>query len=371
MAYSGTTPYLSRFDGNQTPTMMGVVGTLGTADTAGTALMLPPAVDALTGAIYTKSLGNVAAGGTNVNVVTGTINLGSVAVTNIPTIQGIETPTVARLGLVVPIAGTDSGGTIYTYRVDTSGNLFANVNTGTINAGTLVVSSGTLSAGTVNVTQIASATPQLGTGDALPGTTLEVMVGLSNGGTTMDRWRQIGGVADNNQIGVSAVGLYGFNSYSGNNVDRLRIANTTTNNIGTGLLGVGILGQDSGGTYHNIAVSTGGSAGTIILPNIPGGTINLGTTVDIGRSGTNFNSAGTTTITSTAGILHTVTINTPVASDVITLYNSAGTSAAVIAKITLPAALLNEGPNTAIYDISFGSLTLAKTSTSDVTVAYR
>lgn len=96
-------------------------------------------------------------------------------------------------------------------------------------------------------------------------------------------------------------------------------------------------------------------------------------TQELGGGFSVFNSAGTAgtnTIKTTAGFLHTVTINTPVASDVITIFN--GTSTNPVAKITLPATLLMEGPNTAIYDIPFtNGLTLAHTGTSDITVSYR
>ena len=52
-----TAPYISHWDGNQVPSMMGVEGTLGTADLAGTARPLPISVDPLTGALYTANSG--------------------------------------------------------------------------------------------------------------------------------------------------------------------------------------------------------------------------------------------------------------------------------------------------------------------------
>lgn len=53
-------PYASHFDANQVPTAMGVVGTLGTSDTKGTAKPLPPSVDPTTGAWHVKDLSGAA-----------------------------------------------------------------------------------------------------------------------------------------------------------------------------------------------------------------------------------------------------------------------------------------------------------------------
>lgn len=59
-------------------------------------------------------------------------------------------------------------------------------------------------------------------------------------------------------------------------------ANGAANTVGSQtnsatLLGVGILGQDSGGTYHNIAVTTGGSIGTLLTSSTTGTQQTLGT----------------------------------------------------------------------------------------------
>lgn len=49
----------AHFDDNQTPTIMGVIGTLGTADTGGTARSLPIGVNPLTGAMYAEAPLNI------------------------------------------------------------------------------------------------------------------------------------------------------------------------------------------------------------------------------------------------------------------------------------------------------------------------
>jgi hypothetical protein len=91
---------------------------------------------------------------------------------------------------------------------------------------------------------------------------------------------------------------------------------------------------------------------------------------------TYFNQAGTTTglnIKSGAGFLHTLTINTPAPSAVITLYDSLTAAGTVIATITLPGTLLNVGPIPAIYDVAFttGLSIKIATGAADVTVSYR
>jgi hypothetical protein len=78
-----------------------------------------------------------------------------------------------------------------------------------------------------------------------------------------------------------------------------------------------------------------------------------------------------TSIKGAPGTLRALTINTPVASDQITLKDG-GAGGAVIAVLKLPASLLNEGPITAIYDVAFAtSLYITSTTGSDITVSYR
>jgi hypothetical protein len=86
----------------------------------------------------------------------------------------------------------------------------------------------------------------------------------------------------------------------------------------------------------------------------------------------NILTATTTTIKSGAGFLHCITFNKPVASEVWTIYDNTSGSGTKIGTITLPAALLNEGPVTAVYDVSFATgLTIVSGSTTDGTVSFR
>ena len=72
---------------NQELSIVGVVGTLGTADEGGTAQVLPFGVNPATGAAYVDILAGTATliGGTNVNIVSGTINVGTVVTNEVET----------------------------------------------------------------------------------------------------------------------------------------------------------------------------------------------------------------------------------------------------------------------------------------------
>jgi hypothetical protein len=72
--------------------------------------------------------------------------------------------------------------------------------------------------------------------------------------------------------------------------------------------------------------------------------------------------AGTTTLKSSAGVLHAVNIGSLLGAG--TLYNSAGTSTAIIWAVTTPA------PQTFAFDVNFGSLTWAGTGAENVCIVY-
>lgn len=90
----------------------------------------------------------------------------------------------------------------------------------------------------------------------------------------------------------------------------------------------------------------------------------------IGWSYSHITTAATTVVKATSGVLHTLVINTPVASGVISIYDNASTSGTIIGIITLPATLI-EGPITLEYDVYFANgLTIISSGTFDVTVTY-
>ena len=80
----------------------------------------------------------------------------------------------------------------------------------------------------------------------------------------------------------------------------------------------------------------------------------------------------TTTVKSSRGVLHSIVINTPVASSVITIYDNTAASGTKIGTITLPATLLTEGPYSALYDVVFttGLTITTATGASDITVSW-
>lgn len=82
--------------------------------------------------------------------------------------------------------------------------------------------------------------------------------------------------------------------------------------------------------------------------------------------------AGTTTVKSGAGFLHTLVVNKAVATGTVTIYDSAGTSATIIGQIITGAALVSDPPLSATYDVSCGTgLTIASAQAFDITVSYR
>jgi hypothetical protein len=90
------------------------------------------------------------------------------------------------------------------------------------------------------------------------------------------------------------------------------------------------------------------------------------------NSYSNILTATTTVIKTGSGLLHAITFNKPVVSEVWTIYDNTAASGTKIGTITLPGTLLNEGPVTAIFDVSFSTgLTIVSGSTTDGTVSYR
>lgn len=81
----------------------------------------------------------------------------------------------------------------------------------------------------------------------------------------------------------------------------------------------------------------------------------------------------TTTVVKTGeGFLHTLTINTPLASGVATVYDNTAGSGTKIATITFPGTLLNDQPTAVLYDIKFSTgLTIVTSGANvDITATY-
>lgn len=98
--------------------------------------------------------------------------------------------------------------------------------------------------------------------------------------------------------------------------------------------------------------------------------------VPIAEAGNSYNNiVGTTAgvvVKSGAGMLHSLTINKPVASAVITLFDNTAASGPKIGTITLPATLTSD-TDFMLYDVAFSTgLTISvATGSTDLTVSYR
>ena len=77
----------------------------------------------------------------------------------------------------------------------------------------------------------------------------------------------------------------------------------------------------------------------------------------------------TTAVKTTSGMLHTITFNKPIATGVVTIYDSLAASGTVIATITVPASPM---PVTLTYDLAFtiGLTIVTATAAQDITVTY-
>jgi hypothetical protein len=91
--------------------------------------------------------------------------------------------------------------------------------------------------------------------------------------------------------------------------------------------------------------------------------------VPVGWQFLNITGDATTAVKATPGMLHTITLNNPIATETITIYDNTAASGTKIGTITVPASPM---PVTLTYDIVFtAALTIVTaTATSDITVSY-
>lgn len=133
-------PFVAHTGGNQEQSMVGVVGTLGTSDLGGTAAIMPVGVNPTTGAQYVDIINGTVSSvntGTNVNVVSGTINVGTFnnTGTNVNIVSGTVTT-----GSLSNIATLNNGTVVHPSGTITTGSIS---NVAMVNAGTFVQVSGT------------------------------------------------------------------------------------------------------------------------------------------------------------------------------------------------------------------------------------
>ena len=185
--------------------------------------------------------------------------------------------------------------------------------------------------------------------------------------------------------GISSVGTDGLNAdnlsgavnglrtashimqWDGTNWDLGRSIITGTDSVGTGIAAAGILAQLDDTSPSTVTENQFG--------NIRMGSDRILLVHEQGKSFSNITAAAptTTTVKSSAGHFHTLTINKSAANGVITIYDNTAGSGTLIATITQPAALLSSGPVTVTYDVAFATgLTLVTSGAAqDITVSYR
>lgn len=304
---SGTESQKTPQDLDKNYAIIGVQGTLGTADTKGTSPTMPIGVDEATGAMYVKDLSG-AAGTTNVQVLGGTVN-------RVQTVGALELGTVTL---------TNPTGTTVQ---------FNNGTVDTLRGGTLSV----LENGTVD-TQL----QQYTNGD---------VNGTPKGFLAM--WRQSGdnsvqAVADDNPI-PTHVRLGTITKVEGGTLGLVttvtNLSNGTIQNSGT-TTGVGVVSMLSAGTVSMINAGTLTSLGTVpgvgvvtTVSNLSNGTVRV--TVGTIAAGSIVVTAGTQRV----GTLNTGTINT-------------GTiNTGTINAGTINAGTVRINPNPTIHWMPFGTTT--------------
>ena len=117
---------------------------------------------------------------------------------------------------------------------------------------------------------------------------------------------------------------------------------------------------------NTVSVGSGVSGtGTIrVIPSTDSSTFVSGYTYN------NITTDTTTAVKSGAGTLHSVCINTPLATSVITIYDNTAASGTTIGTYTIP---VSPVPSCLVYDVAFATGLTVKTTTaaSDITVSYR
>lgn len=254
-------PYNAGIDANNYPTLTALSGTAGTADTAGTAEIIAIGGNPTTGALYVQDLSGVS-GTTTVQMVSGTLNVGTVVVssssggTNVNVISG----TLLNTGTTVNVAtGTINLGTVAISNTPT-----VNMAGGTLNVGTTTVSGNVgVSSGTINV----------GTFTNL-GTNVNIVTG-SLVGTVL------GGTLQNLATGTitSVANLVGGTLSVGTVVGQQANAGSLTTNP------IPIAGTTSAGTLYGMLVDTSGNPQVDVV-NTPTINVASGTQQTLGTVGT-------------------------------------------------------------------------------------
>lgn len=278
MAASNTGhPYNAKQDSNDFPSLTAVSGTAGTADVNGTAEQIRVGANPTTGALYVQDLAG-GAGTTNVQgsvqLTGGTLNLGTVTLTDAGTNVNLVTGTITT-GSLTNIANLHNGTVVSPSGTITTGSLtnVAGLHSGTVNVGTFVMPTGTVTTGSLsNVAMVNAGTVVV---------TLGTVVGpTASGGSISSNPLQMGGTDATGTIRAVLVDANGHQQVD-IQTGTLLSAGTTT--------GVGVVSNLTNGSV-NILTGTIQSSGTTTgvgvvtsVTNLAAGTLlNSGTTTGVG-----------------------------------------------------------------------------------------
>ena len=250
----------AHFDDNQVPTMMGAIGTLGTADAGGTAKSLPIGVNPATGAMYVEDLSG-ASGTTNVLVVGGTLNAGTVtatAVLDTGTITTIVAGTQNTLGTVGAVNNIVTG-TLATAGTVTGVGVVSNLTNGSV-----VMTIGTLTTGSIsNVAMMNAGTFVQASGTTTLVSTVTTVSNLTNGSVNI--------LTGTLQSSGTTTGVGVVSNLTNGSINLLTGTVTSVTNLAAGtvqinpvpvptVLALGTLGTAGGSFFATISAASG--AGT-------------------------------------------------------------------------------------------------------------
>jgi len=251
----------------------------------------------------------------SINVTAGTIGAG--------TIGGKAASGAAISGNPIPVGGTDSGGTVYSFLTDTAGHFKSDIVTGTL---TSITDLANLAKGTVTRVEGGSIVVTAGTVTTTMGDLSGGTIDLLSAGTidTVGTVTGVGVVSNltSGSMRMTVGTLTVMPNVPGGTLGLVttvtNLSNGTIQNSGT-TTGVGVVSMLTAGTVSML------NAGTLTtIPNIPGGTIGLVTrvgnigTLEVGTisampnitiAGGTIN-AGTVTTAVQLGTLNVGTINT-------------------------------------------------------------
>jgi hypothetical protein len=164
----------------------------------------------------------------------------------------------------------------------------------------------------------------------------------------------------------------------GTNLRALVQPSVSNNTTGTGIASTAPMVQYNStaptitsGDYYVAQADVNGNTKIYLATKLDATNDNI-TAWPYGHSYNHISSATTTVVKSSSGVLHSLLINTPVASATITIYDNTAGSGTVIGVITCGGTLANDQANLYTYDVAFTTgLTIVTSAATDITVSYR